>query len=83
MPKSKKAAPKKSTKKVTKPTPKKKAVAASSRRTATPKAVHPLHQSFLDKEQEDFHREHPNANALIATFIVAFGLLVVLYVGMM
>jgi hypothetical protein len=83
MPKSKKAAPKKSTKKATKPAPKKKAVAASSRRTAAPKAVHPLHQSFLHKEQEDFHRAHPNANALIATFIVAFGLLVVLYVGMM
>jgi hypothetical protein len=83
MPKPKKASAKKATKKVVKPAPKKKAVAAVSRRAPAQKAAHPLHQSYLHKEQEDFHRAHPNANGLIATFIVAFGLLVILYVTKM
>jgi hypothetical protein len=72
--------PKASTKKTsTKKSPKRatsKTVAPSPRRSASAWS-----KSFLAHEQAEFHRNHPNANSLITTFIIAFGLLVIFYVG--
>ena len=52
-----------------KPAPKKMSVM----RTAAPA------QKTFRAQQDDFHKNHPNANALILTFLVSFGLLVYLY----
>jgi hypothetical protein len=64
----KKAAPKKAA-------PKK----AVARKTVSPKASSWWSRSFLVREQEEFHKNHPNAEILILIFLLTFSGLAMMY----
>lgn len=76
----KKPAKKTTAKKVskTKSTVKKSAPKSAPRKVAPVKSVSKTN-GYLVKEQEDFHRDHPNAFNLIAMFLVLFMSLVLVY----
>jgi hypothetical protein len=71
-----KAAPaKRQVKKTTKKAaPKKVARATSSKPTSSFWT-----KSFLAKEQQEFHKNHPNAEMLILVFLLTFSVLAVMY----
>ncbi len=52
--------------------------AAPKKMTVMRSAPMPAQKSFR-AQQDDFYQEHPNAKALLLTFLVSFGLLVYLY----
>lgn len=56
----------------------------STAKKSTPRRVMPTKSvstksGYLVKEQEDFHRDHPNAFNLIAIFLILFMSLVMVY----
>lgn len=60
---------------------KRKVVKRSAPRVSTPMVASSAasrERSFRE-QQDDFYQDHPNAKALLLTFLVSFGLLAVLY----